>query len=95
MAALVESAEDVIDHLNWRDDVVKNPKSHSESILFTDQEKKLLELMVQQSGLGPGELSAGSGIPIQKVLSLLTEMELKRWIAVEPGNRYQAMIEFS
>jgi predicted Rossmann fold nucleotide-binding protein DprA/Smf involved in DNA uptake len=51
--------------------------------------------MKQQSGLGPGELSTLSGIPIQKVLSLLTEMELKRWIVVEPGNRYQAMIEIS
>jgi len=95
VAAMVESAQDVIDHLNWTDDIAQNPKHSSENIPFTIQEKQLLELMKQQSGLGPGELSTLSGIPIQKVLSLLTEMELKRWIAVEPGNRYQAMIEIS
>ncbi len=95
VAAMVESAQDVIDHLNWTDDIAQNPKHSSENISFTIQEKQLLELMKQQSGLGPGELSTLSGIPIQKVLSLLTEMELKRWIVVEPGNRYQAMIEIS
>ena len=51
--------------------------------------------MTQQSGLGPGELCMRSGLPIQVVLSLLTEMELKRWVVVEPGNRYESMIEFS
>jgi DNA processing protein len=95
VAALVESAQDVIDHLNWTDDIAQNPKHRSEKISFTNHEKQLLELMTLQSGLGPGELSTRSGIPIQKVLSLLTEMELKRWIVVEPGNRYQTMIEIS
>ena len=95
VAAMVESAEDVINHLNWRDDVDLNNKHLSENTIFTNHEKQLLELMALQSGLGPGELCMRSGIPIQKVLSLLTEMELKRWIVVEPGNRYQAMIEIS
>ena len=95
VAAMVESARDVIHHLNWMDDVAQNPKHCSEKISFTIQEKQLLELMTQQSGLGPGELCMRSGIPIQKVLSLLTEMELKRWVVVEPGNRYQTMIEIS
>jgi DNA processing protein len=95
VAAMVESAQDVIDHLNWTDDIAQNPKHRSEKISFTIHEKQLLELMTLQSGLGPGELCMRSGIPIQKVLSLLTEMELKRWIVVEPGNRYQAMIEIS
>jgi DNA processing protein len=95
VAAMVESAQDVIDHLNWTDDIAQNPKHSKGKISFTEQEKQLLELMTLQSGLGPGELSTRSGLPIQKVLSLLTEMELKRWIVVEPGNRYQAMIEIS
>jgi len=95
MAAMVESAEDVIDHLNWREDVVQTQIVLREASTFTNHERQLLELITQQSGLGPGELSQLSGIPIHKVLSLLTEMELKRWIVVEPGNRYQAMIEIS
>ncbi|NOR33131.1 MAG: DNA-protecting protein DprA [Bacteroidales bacterium] len=92
VAAMVESAEDVIAHLNWTDDIAQNPKHRSEKISFTEQEKQVLELMTLHSGLGPGELSIFSGIPIQVVLALLTEMELKRWVRLEPGNLYQTMI---
>jgi len=55
----------------------------------------VLELMTQHSGLAPGELSMFSGIPIQVVLALLTEMELKRWVRMEPGNLYQTMVDLS
>ena len=89
VAAMVESAEDVIDHLNWTDDIAQNPRHLPEKTSITDQEKQLLELMILHSGLRPEELSNLSGIPIQVVLSQLTEMELKRWVIVEPGNLYQ------
>jgi len=95
VAALVESATDVIDHLNWTDDVTPITKLQSNKISLTVQEKQLLELMARHSGLGPGELSTLSGIPIQVVLSLLTEMELKRWVSREPGNLYQTMIDLN
>ncbi|MCK4880556.1 MAG: DNA-processing protein DprA, partial [Bacteroidales bacterium] len=95
VAAMVESAEDVIDHLNWMDDIAQNPRHLPERTSITDQEKQLLELMTLHSGLRPEELSNLSGIPIQVVLSLLTEMELKRWIIVEPGNLYQTWIDLS
>jgi len=93
VAAMVESAEDVIGHLNWTDDIAQNPKHNTGKISFTEQEKQVLELMTLHSGLGPGELSMFSGIPIQAVLALLTEMELKRWVRLEPGNLYQTMID--
>lgn len=95
VAAMVESAEDVIDHLNWMDDIAQNPKHLSKNNAFTSQEKQLLELMTIHSGLGPGELSNLSDIPIHNVLALLTEMELKRWVTVEPGNLYQTSIDLS
>lgn len=93
VAAMVETAEDVISHLNWTDDITQNPKHRTGKISFTEQEKQVLELMTLHSGLGPGELSMFSGIPIQVVLALLTEMELKRWVRSEPGNLYQTMID--
>lgn len=95
VAAMVESAEDVIDHLNWMDDVHQYPDARPVTNSCTNDEKKLLELMTIHNGLGPGELSNLSGIPIQMVLSLLTEMELKRWVIVEPGNLYQSGIDLS
>jgi len=60
---------------------------------FTIQEQKLLELLSPDGGLGPGEISRLSGIPIQEVLSVLTQMELKRWIRMEPGNLYQSILK--
>jgi len=95
VAALVESAEDVIKHLNWTDDILQSPKLQFEKISLTEHERQVLDLIANHKSLRPEELSNLTGIPIQNILSLLTEMELKRWIAAEPGNRYQAMIEFS
>jgi DNA processing protein len=95
VAALVESAEDVIDHLNWNGDLAPDQGTLFEKPRFTSQERKLLELMAKYQAMGPGELSRLSGIPIQGVLSLLTGMELKRWVVVEPGNLYQPRITLS
>jgi DNA processing protein len=92
VAAMVESAEDVIRHLNWKDNESLMQKRSAQQISFTNRERQLLELMTIHSGLRPEELSMRSGIPIQNVLSLLTEMELKQWVHMEPGNFYQCMI---
>ncbi len=55
----------------------------------------MLDLLTMHSGLRPEELCELSGIAIQVVLARLTEMELKRWIYVEPGNIYQTRIHIS
>jgi len=95
VAAMVESGTDVLEQLKWTEKSVQSGKFISEQTAIIKEEKQLLELMVRHSGLGPGELSRLSGIPIPLVLSLLTEMELKRWIHAEPGNLYQSMLELS
>ena len=92
VAALVESAEDVLHHLNWKSDTPQEARTLSPNNIFTREEMKLLELIQQFHPVGPGDLSIHSGLPIHVVLSLLTEMELKQWIAVEPGNLYQPRI---
>jgi DNA processing protein len=92
VAALVESAEDIIEHLNWTEDVLPGQMHLLDKQCITTDERVLLELMTNHPGIVPGELSRLSGIPIQGVLSLLTAMELKRWVYVEPGNQYQAKI---
>lgn len=92
VAALVESARDVITHLNWMDDLHEVQAPQKATCKCSAEEKRLLELMSSHDGLGPGELSRHSGIPIGWVLAMLTEMELKRWITVEPGNMYQSQI---
>ena len=93
MAAMVESAEDVINHLRWTGEPAQHRMQGSMQNGFTIQEQKLLELLSPDGGLGPGEISRLSGIPIQEVLSVLTQMELKRWIRMEPGNLYQSILK--
>jgi DNA processing protein len=95
VAAMVESAQDVIDHLNWINDITQTPKHRTKKISFTEQEKQVLELMTRHNGLRPEELSTFSDIPIPTILSLLTQMELKRWVRVEPGNLYQTIVDLS
>ena len=95
VAAMVESASDVLKELNWIEKNSQTSKLLSEQTAVKKEERQLLELMVRHSGLGPGELSRLSGLPIPLVLSLLTEMELKRWIHAEPGNLYQSILVLS
>jgi len=95
VAAMVESAKDIIDQLNWNDDIVQAPETGPGITGVSDQEKQLLKLIGAHNGLGPGDLSLHSGIPIQVVLSLLTQMELKRWVTVEPGNQYHTLINLT
>jgi len=95
VAALVESAEDVLHHLNWNRDKPQEGPTEIPETMFTREEKKLMELIQHHHPVGPGELSIHSGLPIHVVLSLLTQMELKQWISVEPGNLYQLRISLT
>ena len=92
VAALVESAEDVLYHLNWKSKTDAEEPTLFPLPEFTREEKQLLELIQRHHPVDPTRLSIRSGQPIHVVLSLLTEMELKQWIAVEPGNLYRPRI---
>jgi len=95
VAALVESAEDVLHHLNWDSRPGPEAPPLFPSPEFTKEEKQLLDLIERQHPVDPARLSIRSGLPIHVVLSLLTEMELKQWISVEPGNLYRPRIRIA
>jgi len=92
LAALVESPDDVISHLNWEDHPQTQAKTATPELFPSEDEKQLLQLIQEIPGIVPETLSHNTGIPIHKVLSQLMEMELKQWISVEPGNRYHTRI---
>jgi DNA processing protein len=94
MAAMIESAGDVIRHLNW--DVAGAPETPAvPEVEPSTLEKRLLLSIEQTPGITPGTLSNLTGIPVNKVLALLLEMELKSWISAEPGNSYRTRINLS
>ena len=94
MATMVESAGDIIRKLNWD----QNNSEQGPPVIKVDltaEEQKLLIAIEEIPDITPGTLSELVGIPVQNVLAILLEMELKEWIAVEPGNRYRSQISIS
>ena len=95
LAALVETPEDIINHLNWEEPSLSPKLPPLPEMHPNNEEKRILELIIQVPGIDPGSISTRSGIPIHRILSLLIEMELKDWISPEPGNRYRARIRIT
>lgn len=94
MASLVESAEDIINHLNWGTDQTFQVPDLIKLDMSAD-EKKLIIAIGDIPDINPGTLSTLLGIPLQTVLAMLLEMELKDWITLEPGNRYRSKISIT
>ncbi len=95
LGALVESAEDVITHLNWAAHSFPADPVSSPVNLPSDEERLILHLIQDNSGIGPGSISNNTEIPIHRVMAILMEMELKQWVSVEPGNQYQSRISIT
>jgi DNA processing protein len=91
LAALTQTPEDILRHLNW--EMPEQPQTvPGVGLEMTIQEKKLLRSIESLPGIDPASLSHLTGIPVQHVLALLLEMELKDWVSVEPGNRYRTKV---
>ena len=91
VAAMIESPEDLIQAMNW-DAGEPGRQIPIPEAEFTDAEKRLLQAIDQDPGITPGTLCMQAGIPVQHILAMLLEMELKGWVSSEPGNRYRVRI---
>ena len=94
MATMVESAEDIMRQLDWDGNNNTLPFP-TQDIDFTIEEKKILTSIAELPEITPGELSKLLGIPLQNILAMLVEMELKEWISHEPGNRYRTRVSLA
>lgn len=91
VAAITESAADVIQHLNWDlPELRKNPSPLK--LMLNPREKEILLQLEKTPGITPDMISMHAGIPVQEVLVLLLEMELKEWIRAEPGMRFSSRV---
>jgi len=94
IAAITESAGDIITYLNW--DLEGFPeKTTPPEVHLSPREKILLLTMEKTPGINPDMLSMHTAIPVHHVMALLLEMELKEWITVEPGNCYSSRISLA
>ncbi len=95
IAALVDTPYDIIKQLKWETHDSQCEQSSAPAFLPTSDEELILSLINNKPGIDPGSLSLSTGIPISQILALLTEMELKQWISIEPGNQYRLRISLA
>lgn len=92
IAAITESAADIIHHLNWDLPELRKHPSPAK-LMLKPREKEILLQLEKTPGITPDMISMHTGIPVHEVLVLLLEMELKEWISAEPGMRYSSRVQ--
>lgn len=88
-AHLAQSPEEIAFHTGWLIDPARENESRQILIFPGEDEQKILNVIRDFEEAGPGTITQQTGIPIQRVLSTLLEMELKKWIMLIPGNLYR------
>jgi DNA processing protein len=87
-AALVESAEDVINNLGWSDEIDKKKIQPEIFHNLSENQSILYELLSDGESLNISTIVELSGLEISIVLSELYMMELSGYVTAIPGNKY-------
>lgn len=90
-AKLVESAEDVIEEMNWNSSPTAQPESASPSMTASLSANQELLPLMGFDPCGLDELVARSGLTADVLSVMLLHLELEGHIASLPGNRYQRL----
>jgi DNA processing protein len=88
-AALVESAEDIENFLNWQPEKSKPPLQKTLFSELSESEQKIYELINKEGELTIDNICRCLDIPINKLSSQLLQMEFKGMIKCYPGNVYR------
>ncbi|MGQ1786548.1 DNA-processing protein DprA [Saccharicrinis sp. GN24d3] len=92
VAALVESAEDLVYALNWEPE--KNKTGERQLSMFDEPSGEfgvIYRLIRQEKEASVNFLSITTGIPIAKVSSMLLQLEFDGLLKSLPGNRYRCL----
>lgn len=90
IAQLINSGNDVLKILNW--EVDENEKPHIQKSLFmdfTDDEQKIIEVIMDSNEHSIDEISLSSKISISKTAALLLSLEFKGAVKSLPGKQYR------
>lgn len=86
-AGLVESAQDIIDQMNWQ--IQDNPVIQTQLFVeLSSEEQKIMDILNVTSPIHVDQLMMQSGLTTGKLASLLLDMELKGVVHSLPGKRY-------
>jgi DNA processing protein len=88
-ASLTECSDDIELFLNWRPEKQKVPVQRALFSELEDNEKIIYELLMKQGELTIDSLCRSLEIPVNKLSSMLLQMEFKGLVKCHPGNRYR------
>ena len=95
-AALITSAYDFVEAMNWGDATKKKSAADLQTELFLElspEESAVMTALREDSdGLQVNQMVVRLNIPINKLLPLLFEMEMKGLVKAVAGGRYRAMM---
>jgi DNA processing protein len=89
-AALIESAEDLLDAMNWqRQSEKKKQVQIINPISLPDDQRKILELLIKRKH-HIDEICRACEWPVSRISSLLLELEFSNLVKCRPGKMYEA-----
>ena len=95
-AALITSAYDFVEAMNWEVATKKKSANELQTELFpemTAEESNIMTtLRANSDGLQVNQMVVQLNIPINKLLPLLFEMEMKGYVKAVAGGRYRAVV---
>ena len=94
-AALITSAYDFVEAMNWETATTKGTTDIQTELFpeLSQEEKAIIALLHENSdGLQVNQLTVALDIPINKLLPLLFEMEMKGYVKAVAGGCYRAII---
>ncbi|MFW5780960.1 MAG: DNA-processing protein DprA, partial [Bacteroidota bacterium] len=88
-AALIESAEDIEKILNW--DLGKKSLPVQKELFhnFSEEEELIIAIIRESGEVSMDDIAANSGLPVQKVSSLLFNLDMDGIIQCMPGKIYR------
>ncbi|QEH43709.1 DNA-processing protein DprA [Chitinophaga sp. XS-30] len=90
-AALITSAEDIMQALNWRPAAPVKPLAPQTHLFYdlNEEQQLIVKLLQGNTPLHIDEIQARSGIPQNRIPGLLLELEMQALLRSMPGNTYQ------
>lgn len=90
-AFLAESSEDIEYFLDWKPEKSKPPVQRTLFSDLDDNEKVIFEMLSKQGELTIDTICRSLEIPVNKLSSLLLQMEFKGLVKCSPGNLYRTV----
>lgn len=96
-ASIFTSCDDLVEALQWNYSEHTTGFLSDEETIFQnvgEEEQKILRILIQTEGMEADLLSYKTGIGLNRMASVLLELELKGMIKLLPGNRYRLTGKF-